>query len=265
MAVCLGAIPFSLAASADHPISHTTIDIESIVRQSARVTEADQQAGPEYEYSETDRDGDHSYKTYAVHMLYGSPYEELISANGVPLSADEQQQERRKLQEEIARRQQESPGARARRIDEYQKEQTRDRHFVQDFVSAFNFKLIGEQQFEHRTVYVVAAVPRHGFHAPDRDSEVLTGMRGELWIDTKTDQWVKAEAEVTHPVSIAGFLAKVEPGTHFVLEKMPVGENVWLPRHFTMSAKANILFVIRHRKAQDQTFFDYHKAEQPTS
>jgi hypothetical protein len=51
-------------------------------------------------------------------------------------------------------------------------------------------------------------------------------MQGKLWIDKDSFQWVKVEAQVMHPVSIEGFLAKVEPGTHFELEKEPVATDM---------------------------------------
>jgi hypothetical protein len=43
-------------------------------------------------------------------------------------------------------------------------------------------------------------------------------MEGTLWIDKKTFQWVKVEATVIRPVSIAGFLAQVQTGRRFELE-----------------------------------------------
>jgi hypothetical protein len=67
-------------------------------------------------------------------------------------------------------------------------------------------------------------------------------MRGKLWIEKRTLQWEKGEAQVIHPVSIAGFLAQVEPGTHFELEKMPVEDGIWFPKHFAMSSLARVLF-----------------------
>src|SRR5581483_8670044 len=133
------------------------------------------------------------------------------------------------LREETSRRAHETPDQRRQRIDEYKKVRTRDRHFIEEFVSAFNFELKGEKKVDDREVYVVEAIPRPGFHPTDRESTVLTGMRGTLYIDKQTDQWVKAEAEVVHPVSIVGFIAKVEPGTRFVLEKMPLKDDIWLP------------------------------------
>jgi hypothetical protein len=144
----------------------------------------------------------------------------------------------------------------------YQKEQNRDRRFIDEFTRAFDFKLLGEQQLDGYSVYVLQATPCAGYHATDKASEVLRGMRGWLWIDKQTYQWVKVEAEVIHPVSIAGFLAKVERGTRFELEKMPVDGNIWLPRHFAMTSRAKILSFIRYKKDEDETYFNYHKTAQ---
>jgi hypothetical protein len=193
-------------------------------------------------------------------MLYGSPYRELIAIDGKRLPPDQQQKEERKLKEETSRRRHESPSYRADRISEFQKEQTRDRRFMEEFIRAFNFKVIGEQQLDYRQVYVIEATPRPNYHATDRDSRVLTGMRGTLWIDKQTYQWVKAEAEVVHPVSIVGLVAKIEPGTRFTLEKTPVADDIWLASHFTMTAKAEILDVFGHNRHEDVAYFDYHKA-----
>jgi hypothetical protein len=94
---------------------------------------------------------------------------------------------------------------------------------MQQLTEAFDFTLAGEERMGNHRVYVLDATPRAGYKPPNTETEVLTGMRGKLWIDKKTYQWVKVEAEVIHPVSIAGFLAKVEPGNRFELEKIPVG------------------------------------------
>jgi hypothetical protein len=62
------------------------------------------------------------------------------------------------------------------------------------------------------------------------------------------------------PVSIAGFLARVQPGTRFELEKMPVANGIWLPKHFAMKSSARILFLFRHHSQEDETYFNYQNA-----
>lgn len=236
-------------------------DIQAIVRASERVTAADRRASAGFDFHETDLEGDGSKRTYAVHMLFGSPYRELVAINGHALSNEQQQREQRKLKEEVSRRKAESPQERARRIARYQQQQKRDTRFIEEFVRAFDFKLSGEEQMDGRHVYVVHATPLPGFRPTDRITEVLRGMRGTLWIDQGTHQWVKVQAQVTHPVSIEGFLAKVEPGTRFELEKMPVVGNIWMPKHFSMTSNARIFSLIHYGSHQDAWYFDYHQAD----
>jgi hypothetical protein len=61
------------------------------------------------------------------------------------------------------------------------------------------------------------------------------------------------------PVSIGGFLAEVEPGTHFELEKAPVTDSIWLPKHFAMKSQAKVLFFFTRKSQADETYSDYHK------
>ena len=87
-------------------------------------------------------------------------------------------------------------------------------------------------------------------------------MEGELWIDQKSSQWVRVRAKVIRPASIEGFLAQVQPGTRFELDKKPVGNDVWVPSHFAMSSQAKVLYLINHSSSDDETYFDYVRAEQ---
>ncbi|HTQ58480.1 MAG TPA: hypothetical protein VMI94_28655 [Bryobacteraceae bacterium] len=196
-------------------------------------------------------------------MISGSPYQQLTAINGARISPSEQLQEKRKLAAAIARRRHETPGERQRRIAAYRADRRRDHQLMNQLTAAFDFKLVGTENLEGRRVYDLQATPRPGYRPPNRDTRVLTGMRGELWIDTQTFQWVKVEAHVIHPVWIEGFIARVEPGTRFELEYRPVSDGVWLPSHYQMQATAKVLFVFSHHDQADQAYYDYRKAGPP--
>ena len=106
-----------------------------------------------------------------------------------------------------------------------------------ELTQAFDFKLVGQTILNGHAVYMVRATPRKGYQPHNAEGSVLTGMQGRLCIDKETYQWVKITAKVIRPVDIEGFLARVEPGTYFELEKEPVGDGVWLPTHFAMRAQ----------------------------
>ena len=235
-------------------------DVQRIIQRSVAANRQDWSAAPRYSYSERDRQGKGS-KTYEVMMILGSPYRRLVALNNEPLSPADQNKERRLMEEAIAKRRAEPKKERAARTLEYEKERKRDQLLMDQLVEAFDFRSLGRQKLGTFDVYVLRATPRPGYHPPNIETEVLTGMQGTLWIDRDSFQWVKVEADVVHPVVIAGFLARVEPGTRFELEKAPVADGVWLPTHFAMKSRAKLLFVLTHREREDETYFDYHKTD----
>ena len=239
-------------------------DVPTIIQRSVQANNADWNAAPAYDYFERDQETRQT-KTYEDIMILGSPYERLIAVNGKPLTPDGQADEQRKLDAVMFQRRHESPQKRERRVAKYEKDRKRDHLLMNELVKAFDFRLLGQQKLGPHEVYVLEATPRAGYKAPNMEAQVLTGMQGKLWIDKNTFQWVKVEAQVIHAVSIEGFLARVEPGTSFELEKMPVAHDIWLPKHFVMKSRAKILFFFRSNTQEDDTYFDYHQAVQSTT
>ena len=121
----------------------------------------------------------------------------------------------------------------------------------------FDFKIAGTQKVGERTVWILTATPKPSYRPPNMDCQVLPGMQGEMWIDQETYEWVKVTAQVTRPVSIEGFLAVVEPGTRFEIEKIPVSAGIWQISHFSMQARAKVLHLIKRNSAEEDSFYDF--------
>lgn len=259
MGIKLSAVLFCAAAGfAGQP---NGIDVHEIIRKSVEATEADWKQAPNYAFVERDveskKDRGKTVKTYEVLMIDGSPYNKLIAVNDRPLSKDEQQQEDQKLQATIQARHAEAARERRRRIAKYQKERIQDQAMMREMVDAFDFRLVAETQMNGRDVYQFQATPKPGYVPRNRDAKVLTGMKGTLWIDKETCQWVKVEAEVVRPVSFYGFLAKVGPGTRFELEQEPVTATLWMPKHFSVNVKATALGFFNEDSTDDESYRDY--------
>ena len=238
-------------------------DVATIIQKSVEANNRDWDADPQFAYTEQDLDQKGTRKTYDVTNVLGTPYERLTAINGKPLSPSEKAEQQRKYDEMVSQRKSESPEQRAQRIAKYDAERRRDHALLGELAKAFDFHLQGEHKIGGYDVYLLTATPRHGYRPPNRDTEVLTGMEGRLWIDKKTFQWVKVEARVIHPVRIEGFLAQVEPGTRFVVEKSPVEHDIWLTKHYSMRASAKVLFLLPHHSQEDDVYSHYHR--QPSS
>ena len=250
---------FIFAGTASGNPSPSTDDVHTIIQRSVAANKADNQAAPFYDFSEREKDRRGGTKTFREIMIDGSRYEELIAVNNEPLSGAQKSDENDKLQQEREQRRVETPRERSARVARYQKAQRRNRLMMDELVKAFDFTLTGEDQINGHQVYVLTAKPRPGYNPPNMEAQVLTGMEGKLWIDKASYHWVKVEAEVIRPVSIEGFLARVEPGTRFELEKEPVSDSIWEPSHFAMRSRAKILMVFAHNGQADETYFDYAK------
>jgi hypothetical protein len=234
-------------------------DVRTIVQQSVAANDRDWAALPQFNHYERDGIGKRS-RTYQVLMIAGSPYKQLVERGGKPISPAEQAAEKSKLERAIAERRAESPEARAARIGEYHEQRRQEHVMIQQLSAAFYFRMAGQGRLAGREVYVLEATPKPGYRPPNRDSKVLTGMHGKLWIDAHTFQWVRVEAEVIHPVSMAGFLARVEPGTRFELEYAPVADGIWEPVHYAMQLRARVLLMFGRRGREEESYFKYQKA-----
>jgi hypothetical protein len=235
-----------------------TVDPRVIIEKSVAANKRNFQAAPQYCYRERDKTAD-SDKTYDVIMIEGSPYQRLVAVNGKPISAEDAAKEKQKLEQARKERNAESPQQRRDRVDKYEKDRARDHAMMSELTKAFDFKLVGQKKVRSFTVYVLKATPRPGYKPPNLETQVLTGMEGELWVDTQTYQWVKVTARVIHPVSIVGFLAQVEPGTQFELENLPVGGGIWQPSHFSMRSHAKVLYMFNRASQEDDTYWNYRK------
>jgi len=250
-------LAFLIAAVA--PGAITESDAPSIIKRSVVAINTDWDEAPKYAFLERDtgsKTGGEP-KTYQVTMIDGSPYRRLIAIDDRPVSLAVQANEERKLTAEIGKRRRESLQERARRIEKYKNERAQDQVMMQEMAEAFSFHPAGEETVDGHRCWVFEAEPKRGYQPVRRESKVLVGMRGRLWIDEHQYQWVKVEAEVFKTVSFYGFLAKVGPGTRFELEQEPVANGLWLPKHFLMRVSASALGFIDESRSEDETYRDY--------
>lgn len=234
----------------------TPAQTQEIIRHSAQATHSDWERAPGFDFCEVDKTKTGS-RTSAVLMIAGSPYYRLVQVNGEDLSPDQEAAEKRRLASVIEERQRETPDEKARRTAKYQKERQHDQQLLEQLTVAMNFTFAGHDVVDSHQVDVFEATPRPDYVPKSMETQVLTGMKGKLWIDKSSFRWVKVHAEVVKPVFMAGFLARVEPGTQFELQERPVNAEIWLPHQFTMQANAKVLFLVNKSSATDETYFNY--------
>jgi hypothetical protein len=240
--------------------AHVQPDVKTIIERSVAANDKDFEAAPRFNYTEKDRTGGGT-KTFRVTMIDGSPYRRLLAENGEPLSKDRASDELKKQEQAAAERRAQTAQQRNKRIADYSKQRKSDHVMMSQLTQGFDFKMLGTHKLGKRTVWQLSATPKPGYQPPNMESQVLVGMKGEMWIDRNTYEWVKVTAEVIRSVSIEGFLAEVEPGTRFEIEKTPVAPGIWQISHFSMQSKAKVLHFIDKDSAEEDWYYNFKPAK----
>jgi hypothetical protein len=236
-------------------------DLQEIIRGGTATIQSDWAADPDYAYVETDEgqeNGKPTSKTYQVVTIEGSDYDLPIAVDGEPLSADRKRAELEKLRSEVQRRKSESASARRERIEAYKKKEDENGALLLDFPNAFTFELEREETMNGYPAYVLSATPRKRPGPLSRAAKVLSGMRGELWLDKEHFHVIRAQCNVVNTVPIYGILAQVMPGTHVELGMTPVSESTWLIGDLSMTLKVSKFFLFRSMQMTRSTYSEYH-------
>ena len=198
-------------------------------------------------------------KTHEVMVLYHEPVERLIAKDDKPLSAKDAAKEDERIQKIVDKRKNESEGERKKRLEKEEKEREDDRQFVREVTDAYNFHLAGIENLEGRDAWVIDAEPRPGFEPHRKEAKVLPKFRFRVWIDKADAEWVKLDADCIGTVSFGWFLARIHKGSHIEINQTRVNEEVWLPKHVSLTLDARVALLANINVQEIVTYRDYKK------
>lgn len=177
--------------------------------------------------------------TYEQYPLEGVLYEELVAREGEPLSADDVRKERerrRDFVEEVRER-------RARGEDDPRPEDENRVELNEDFVSRYQFSIVGEEQREGHDCWIVQLVPRPGDLPVNRRIDTaLNKSTGRLWIAKEDFGLSRVEFEMDEPVRFWGGIAGTLRNTVGRLQFTRTDEGAWVPRRIDIRLDLRIVF-----------------------
>jgi hypothetical protein len=245
----------------------STLDVKEIVRRGVEADEQNATLARNYTYQqrvvqkELDKNGGvkkQEIKTYDLTILYGQLYSRLIQMDDKPLSDKEQRKQEEKLDKFIAKHKNEGEDDRRKRDEKEEKQRKEDRAFFQDLVKAFDFKMLPEEQVDGRNVYVIEATPRPDFHPTQPHADILQKIKGKLWIDKETFEWVRAECEAIDTISFGVFILRLHKGSRLTFEQTRINNEVWLPKRVSVDANARVM-VFKNSGFQSETLYSNYK------
>ena len=253
---------FAQTSGPDAPQKQASVvDARQVVLPSVLATQRSWQARDHYTYLERDEDRrlnslgqvkSESVDVTRMMVINGARFEQLLEHNGQPPSAKEQ----KRSDDDLDRLKHETPDEQAARSRKDQE----NRAFLRDVLEAFDFRLVGEETVGGRAAYVLQATPHPGYRAHGKYAKMFSRVEGMLWVDKQDFGWIKVDGQVTQSFSLGLILARVERGSHIIMEQTCVGEAVWVPKRIEIRATARILFLKSLDIQRTLTYTDYRAA-----
>ena len=172
----------------------------------------------------------------------GSTYSKLTEQDGRPLSGAEARKEQAKMDKEIARRRNESPSQRDKRLAAERKEVAEGIRFREDVLRAFDFTLEGEDVVNGFKAWRIAGARRGDFKPKSRDGKMLAKLQGRIWVHQESNEWLKFDVETLEKISFGAFLASVSPGAHISSQQMRVNDALWHPEWMRVTLAGRALW-----------------------
>ena len=177
----------------------------------------------------------------------------LIAYNGRPLTAQERAQDDGRVQRLLV-----DPSA----LHHKQQEQKEDEEHAQKLLSAipdaFHFRFVGVQEERSGKVVHYTFEPDPDFDAPNRESRVFEGMKGDLFIDLDAKRIAKIDASLFQPVEFGwGILGHLDKGGRFLIEQKCIGGTRWETTRSVLRFTGKALMFKAINIQEDETLFDF--------
>jgi hypothetical protein len=160
----------------------------------------------------------------------------LLSINGQPLSADDEQKEQARLDALLA-----NPGLQQHRKQSEDSDTARAMKILRVLPSAFLYQFAGTGTAASGIVEKFTFTPNPNFDPPDIETGVLTAMAGEIWIDPAQERVVHLAGSLQQDKNLALGLVALDKGGWIEIEQADVG-NQWRIVELKLKMNARILF-----------------------
>jgi hypothetical protein len=176
----------------------------------------------------------------------------LVAINDQPLSATDEQKEQDRLTGLLT-----DPSRQRHRKQAEAEDTGRVLKVMQALPNAFTYQYAGEAEGPTGKVEKFTFRPNPSFDPPDLETEALTAMTGEIWVDAAEGRVAKLEGHLQQDVDFGwGILGRLNKGGSIVVEQADVGNHQWRIVHFQMVMRGRLVFKTRSfDTVEDETQF----------
>ena len=177
----------------------------------------------------------------------------LVSINDQPLSVLDEQKEQARLNGLLA-----DPSLQRHRKQNEDSDTARAMRVLRALPQAFVYQYAGPIDASGGRIERFTFRPNPTFKPPDLETEVLTEMTGEMWIDAAHERVTHLEGHLQEDVDFGwGILGRLYKGGWVAIDQADVNAGVWRTVHFQMQMSGRVFIRTRvFDTTQQQTQFE---------
>ncbi|MGB6975318.1 MAG: hypothetical protein WBD67_11600 [Terracidiphilus sp.] len=162
----------------------------------------------------------------------------LLLINGAPLPAADEQREQARLDSLLS-----SPDSQRSRKQREDADAQRALKVLRALPTAFLYQFAGTVEGPQGELDRFTFLPSPTYIPPDLETQVLTAMAGEIWIDPVHQRVVRLEGHLQRDVNIGwGILARLDTGGWIQIDQAEVSQGQWRVVRFQMRMSGRIFF-----------------------
>lgn len=172
----------------------------------------------------------------------GGSVSRLLAIDGKPLTVDQEATERKRLQD-LAQ----DPDNFAHHSEEDAKGRKLARDLIRLMPDAMVYTPVPSEDgraADGSPTLAFDFAPNPQWHPPTTISEALTGLRGRVWVNTRSGYVERLQGEVFRSINFGyGMVAHIFPGGRVELQQTDVGDGRWLYKHFAQNLRIRALML----------------------
>jgi hypothetical protein len=164
----------------------------------------------------------------------------LVAINDKPLSPVDEQHEQARLKALLS-----DPGKQRHRKQSQQEDTARALKVLRALPAAFVYQYAGAGTGPTGKIEKFTYKPNPRFNPPDLETQALTAMAGEIWIDPSRERVARLQGHLLQDVDFGwGILGRLYKGGWIILEQADIGDpdHQWRIVHFQMGMSARVVF-----------------------
>jgi hypothetical protein len=172
----------------------------------------------------------------------------LVAINDRPLTAADEQREQARLDALLA-----DPGLQQHRKHSEDADESIVLKLLRMLPQAFQYQYAGLGSGPAGPVQKFNFWPDLRFHPPDLETQALTAMAGQIWVDAAQGRVVRLEGHLQQNTNYGwGLLGKLNKGGWVLIEQADVGAHQWRIVHVQLQMILRILFRTRYFDTDEQ-------------